>query len=87
MPGWIDSIADYASVSADGVNQVRVPAYTLTINKDTVIWGAPQELFSEIFLNIRAALPFKNTLYFGLTNGSLLPMPTKVAFAEGGPSP
>ncbi len=84
--GWIDSLADYASV-VDGVNQVRVPAYTLTINKDTVIWGAPLELFSEIALNIRAASPFKNTLYFGLTNGSLLYMPTKAAFAEGGYEP
>lgn len=84
--GWIDSLADFASV-VDGVNQVRVPAYTLTINGDTVIWGAPLELFSEIALNVRAASPFKNTLYFGLTNGSLLYLPTKAAFAEGGYEP
>ena len=84
--GWIDSLADYASV-VDGVNQVRVPTYTLSINGDTVIWAAPLELFSEIALNVRAASPFKNTLYFGLTNGSLLYLPTKAAFAEGGYEP
>lgn len=84
--GWVDSLADYASV-VDGVNQVRVPAYTLTINDDTVIWAAPLEMFSEIALNVRAASPFKNTLYFGLTNGSLLYMPTRAAFAEGGYEP
>ena len=31
--------------------------------------------------------PFKNTFYFGLTNGSLLYLPTKEAFAEGGYEP
>ncbi len=85
--GWIDALANYASVSAEGINQVRVPVYSLTINDDTVVWAAPLELFSEIALNIRAASPFANTFYFGLTNGSLLYMPTKVAFAEGGYEP
>lgn len=84
---WVDEMAKYASVSANGVNQVRVPVCTLTINKDTVIWAAPLELFSEIELNIRAASPFKNTFYFGLTNGSLLYLTTKAAFAEGGYEP
>lgn len=85
--GWIDTLPEYAATAPDGTPQVRVPAYTLTINNDTVIWAAPLELFSEIALNIRAASPFKNTLYFGLTNGSLLYMPTKAAFAEGGYEP
>ncbi|MEQ1840810.1 MAG: hypothetical protein ABL994_10395, partial [Verrucomicrobiales bacterium] len=74
-------------VGPDGNPLVRVPVYSLTINNDTVIWAAPLELFSEIALNVRAASPFKNTLYFGLTNGSLLYMPTKAAFAEGGYEP
>jgi len=85
--GWPDKMAQYASVSEDGVNQVHVPVYSLTINRDTVIWSAPLELFSQIAMNIREASPFANTFYFGLTNGSLLYMPTKAAFAEGGYEP
>ena len=85
--GWMDEMAEYASVSENGVNQVRVPVYSLTINRDTVIWAAPLELFSQIALNIRDASPFQNTFYFGLTNGSLLYMPTKAAFGEGGYEP
>jgi hypothetical protein len=38
-------------------------------------------------LNVRQASPFKNTLFFGLTNGSLIYLPTKAAFAEGGYEP
>lgn len=85
--GWIDTLTEFATTSPEGKSLVRVPVYTLTINGDTVIWAAPIELFCEIAINIRAASPFKNTLYFGLTNGSLLYMPTKAAFAEGGYEP
>lgn len=85
--GWIDTLTEFATTSPEGKPLVRVPVYTLTINGDTVIWAAPIELFCEIAINIRAASPFKNTLYFGLTNGSLLYMPTKAAFAEGGYEP
>lgn len=82
-----EELSQYASVSKDGVKQVRVPVYSLTINRDTVIWAAPLELFSEIAIDIRDASPFANTFYFGLTNGSLLYMPTKAAFGEGGYEP
>ena len=82
-----DDLDGYASVSEKGVPQVRVPVYSLTINRDTVIWAAPLELFSQIATGIREASPFKNTFYFGLTNGSLLYLPTKAAFAEGGYEP
>ena len=85
--GWLDDLREYASVSKDGVNQVRIPIYTLTINGDTVIWAAPLELFSEIALAIRGSSPFANTFYFGLTNGSLLYLTTKAAYAEGGYEP
>ena len=85
--GWLDGLGDYASVSADGAPQVRVPVYSLTINHDTVLWAAPLELFSEIAMHIRDASPFAHTFYFGLTNGSLLYLPTKAAFAEGGYEP
>ena len=83
---WLDELREYTSVK-EGVNQVRVPVYSLVINGDTVIWAAPLELFSQIALNIRKASPFANTFYFGLTNGSLLYMPTKAAFGEGGYEP
>lgn len=64
-----------------------MPVYSLTINGDTVIWAAPLELFSEMSLSIRGASPFADTFYFGLTNGSLLYLTTKSAFAEGGYEP
>lgn len=82
--GWPEALAEYASVSADGVPCVRVPVYTLAIGRDAVIWAAPLELFGEIAIRIRAASPFPRTFYFGLTNGSLIYLPTKAAFAEGG---
>jgi hypothetical protein len=85
--GWPDDLSEYASVSKDGVKLVRVPVYSLTINRDTVIWAAPLELFSEIALSVRDASPFANTFYFGLTNGSLLYLTTKAAFGEGGYEP
>jgi hypothetical protein len=84
---WLEELADYASNSAEGTPQVRVPIYSLVINDETVIWAAPLELFSEIALNVRKASPFARTFYFGLTNGSLLYLPTKAAFAEGGYEP
>ena len=85
--GWLDEMSEYASVSAEGVDQVRVPVCSLTLNGETVIWAAPLELFSEIAINVRKASPFANTFYFGLTNGSLLYLTTKAAFAEGGYEP
>jgi hypothetical protein len=85
--GWPDTLADYSSTSPDGTPLVRVPIYSLTVNDDTVIWAAPLELFSEIALNVRENSPFAGTFYFGLTNGSLLYLTTKAAFAEGGYEP
>jgi hypothetical protein len=85
--GWPDSLADYFAMSADGTPQVRVPVYSLAINSDTVIWAAPLELFCEMPLSIREKSPFADTFYFGLTNGSLLYLTTKAAFAEGGYEP
>jgi hypothetical protein len=80
-------MADYTRTSAEGAELVRVPVYTLTINDDTVIWAAPLELFCEIAMNIRNESPFNHTFFFGLTNGTLLYLPTKQAFAEGGYEP
>lgn len=85
--GWLDTLSEFASTAPDGSPLVRLPIYSLTINGDTVIWAAPVELFCEIAMNIRATSPFRNTLYFGLTNGSLLYLPTSAAFTEGGYEP
>lgn len=85
--GWIDDFADYARVGKDGEDLVRLPIYTIKLNDDTIIWGAPLEMFSEIAIKVRENSPFKNTFYFGLTNGSLLYLPTAIAFTEGGYEP
>ena len=78
-------LKDYLRIN--GQELVRIPVYFLRINLDTLIWGAPLELFCEIAMNIRANSSYKNTFYFGLTNGTLLYLPTKKAFAEGGYEP
>ena len=82
--GWIEELQQYSSTTDSGMKMVRVPIRSLVINDDTVIWSAPLELFCEIAMNARQASPFRNTFYFGLTNGSLLYMPTSRAFAERG---
>ena len=83
---WPEDLAAY-NTTTDGKHYVRIPVFSLIINDDTLIWAAPLELFSEIAINIRAASPFKTTIYFGLTNGSLMYLTTKAAFAEGGYEP
>jgi len=83
--GWIDNLKGYLRVN--GQELVCIPVYFLRINLDTLIWGAPLELFCEIAMNIRSNSPYQNTFYFGLTNGTLLYLPTKKAFAEGGYEP
>ncbi|HGJ65965.1 TPA: hypothetical protein ENS27_11335 [bacterium] len=83
--GWVDNLKDYLRIN--GQELVRIPVYFLRINLDTIIWGAPLELFCEVALNVRASSPYQNTFYFGLTNGTLLYLPTKEAFAEGGYEP
>jgi hypothetical protein len=83
--GWVDNLKDYLRVN--GQELVRIPVYFLRINLDTIIWGAPLELFCEVALNVRESSPYQNTFYFGLTNGTLLYLPTKEAFAEGGYEP
>jgi neutral ceramidase len=85
--GWVDELADYSRTTNDGVNLVRIPVYFLNINKDTVVWAAPLELFCQIAMNIRNESTFPFTFYFGLTNGTLLYLPTKEAFTQGGYEP
>lgn len=85
--GWPDALSDYSSVSDDGVDLIRIPVPGIVINNETAIWAAPLELFSEIAINVREQSPFERTMYFGLTNGSLMYLTTAIAFEEGGYEP
>ncbi len=82
--GWLKELSDYSHVNDDGVAMIRVPVYSLSINDRAVIWGAPLELFCEMAIKVRAQSPFEQTFFFGLTNGSLLYMPTEKAISEAG---
>jgi hypothetical protein len=54
---------------------------------DTVLWAAPIEMFCELAFAVRHASPFRNTFFFGYTNGWLGYLPTAKAFDEGGYEP
>jgi len=79
--GWPADLGNYA-----GDGTVRIPVRFLALG-DTVLWGAPVELFCEIALRVRDESPFRHTFYFGYTNGWLGYLPTAAAFAEGGYEP
>jgi len=80
---WPDELAAYATPDR---TRVRLPLRFVTIN-DVVIWSAPVELFCEIAMNVRDRSPFKQTFYFGYTNGWFGYLPTAKAFDEGGYEP
>ncbi len=79
--GWPSELGKYA-----GAGTVRIPVRYLTLG-DVILWGAPVELFCEIAMRVRNESPFRNTFYFGYTNGWLGYLPTAAAFAEGGYEP
>lgn len=83
---WTDDLPGYARTNAAGRAQVRLPVRFLRVN-DTVVWGAPVEMFCEIALYVRAHSPFPKTFFFGYTNGWIGYLPTKAGFAEGGYEP
>jgi hypothetical protein len=80
--GWPVDLPSYASKSATGTDLVRIPVRFLRIN-DTVLWGAPVELFCEIAMRVRNQSPFRYTFYLGYSNGWLGYLPTAQAFREG----
>ena len=80
---WPDELADYATSDRQ---RIRLPLQFLAIN-DTVVWSAPVELFCDIAITIRDRSPFKQTFYFGYTNGWFGYLPTEKAFEEGGYEP
>jgi hypothetical protein len=84
--GWPDDLPEYSRISPAGTPLVRIPVRFARIN-DTVIWGAPVEMFCEIAIDVRNRSPFPRTFFFGYTNGWLGYLPTKAAFAEGGYEP
>jgi neutral ceramidase len=84
--GWPADLPSYAAKSASGSDLVRIPVRFLRIN-DTVLWGAPVELFCEIAMRVRNESPFRYTFFFGYSNGWLGYLPTARAFREGGYEP
>jgi len=80
---WPDELAAYATSDRQ---RIKLPLQFVAIN-DTVIWSAPVEMFCEIAMNIRERSPFKQTFYFGYTNGWFGYLPTAKGFEEGGYEP
>jgi Neutral/alkaline non-lysosomal ceramidase, N-terminal len=80
---WPDELAAYATSDRQ---RIKLPLRLVAIN-DTVIWSAPVEMFCEIAMNIRERSPFKQTFYFGYTNGWFGYLPTAKGFEEGGYEP
>jgi hypothetical protein len=85
--GWTDDLAAYTRPAEGGGNLVKLPVRFLSINDETMLWAAPLEMFCEIAIHVRQQSPFRNTFYFGYTNGWLGYLPTKAGFAEGGYEP
>jgi len=77
-----DELKDYAPG-----DKVRLPLRFLQINRDIAIWSAPIELFCEVAMEIREKSKFKNTLYFGYTNGWLGYLLTPKELKNGGYEP
>ena len=80
---WPDELAAYATTDRQ---RIKLPIRFLAID-DTVIWSAPVELFCDIAMSIRERSHFKQTFYFGYTNGWFGYLPTAKAFDEGGYEP
>ena len=55
--GWPAELSRYA-----GNGTVKIPVRLLALG-DTVLWGAPVELFCEIAIRVRNDSPFRHTLF------------------------
>lgn len=84
---WSDELKEYLRVADDGTETLLVPLRFLRINDDTVLWGAPMELFCEISNEIRDRSPFANTFYVGYTNGTFCYLPSEQEYLAGGYEP
>ena len=83
---WTDDLPAYTKTTPAGRAMVRLPIRFLRLN-DTLVWGAPVEMFCEISMSVRNQSPFAKTFFFGYTNGWIGYLPTKAGFAEGGYEP
>lgn len=84
---WPPELKQYTRIVPGGGTLVRIPVWFLQINKDTVLWGAPLELFCQIATDVRSRSPYPFTFYVGLLNGWLGYLPTAEAIHEGGYEP
>jgi hypothetical protein len=84
---WPADLGKYIRREPGGETLVRIPIKFLEINHETVIWGAPLEMFCEIAMDVRSRSRFPHTFYFGLINGWLGYLPTSEAFSHGGYEP
>jgi hypothetical protein len=84
---WPSSLSDYARNAPGGATLVRIPVKFLEINHDTVLWGAPVELFCKIAVDVRNQSRFPFTFYYGLLDGWLGYLPTGEAVRQGGYEP
>jgi len=82
--GWPSYLANYAGITKNGINTVKLPVRFLKINNDVAIWAAPVELFCEISNEIRDRSPFPFTFYYGYTNGWLGYLPSENEWKYGG---
>jgi len=81
---WPSELPKYEHVTSNGVSLVRIPVRFLQINHETVLWGAPLEMFCEISMAVRSQSRFPFTFYFGLTNGWVGYMPTAQGIRDKG---
>jgi neutral ceramidase len=84
---WPSELGKYIRTLPDGTKLVRIPIRFLQVNRDTVLWGAPVELFCEFAIDVRDHSRFPYTFYFGLLDGWLGYLPNRQAFREGGYEP
>ena len=81
---WPADLGKYTRTADGGTQLVRIPVRFLQINHETVLWGAPLEMFCEIALDVRNSSRFPYTFFFGLTNGWIGYLPTGAGIREGG---
>jgi len=80
-------LGKYVRTTSGGTTLVRIPVRFLQINHETVVWGAPLEMFCEIAIDVRNRSRFPFTFFFGLTNGWIGYLPIATAMHEGGYEP
>lgn len=83
---WPENLPRYLRKTEGGPPLLRLPVRFMRIN-DTLVWGAPVEMFCDIAMRVRDESPFARTFFFGYTNGWFGYLPTAKGFEEGGYEP